>query len=59
MAKGGLKKLATKDLDKANSKIRFELREIEQIEESEHQIEKGLMISKEDSDKKIEEWLKQ
>lgn len=32
--------------------------ELEIIEESEKQIELGLVISKEDADKKIEEWLK-
>lgn len=32
--------------------------ELDIIEESEKQIELGLVISKEDADKKIEEWLK-
>jgi len=42
----------------ANIEIKFEQWEIEQIEESERQIEQGLVISKEEADKKIEEWLK-
>jgi predicted transcriptional regulator len=58
MANEELKKFTTKDLCNANSKIRFEQWEIEQIDKSERQIELGLVISKEDADKKIEEWLK-
>ena len=32
--------------------------QIKQIEESEEQVKRGLVISKEEADKKIEEWLK-
>ncbi len=41
-----------------NSEFKLEKWELEIIEESERQIEQGLIISKEDADKKIEEWLK-
>lgn len=38
--------------------FKLEQWELDIIEESEKQIEKGLVISKEEADKKIEEWLK-
>ncbi len=41
-----------------NDEFKLERWELEVIEESERQIEQGLVISKEDADKKIEEWLK-
>ncbi len=46
-------------LDNAlNTEFKLEQWESDIIEESEKQIEQGLVISKEDADKKIEEWLK-
>jgi len=41
-----------------NPEFKLEQWELDIIEESEKQIEQGLVISKEDADKKIEEWLK-
>ncbi len=46
-------------LDNALSpEFKLEQWELDIIEESEKQIEEGLVISKEEADKKIEEWLK-
>ena len=41
-----------------STEFNLEQWELDIIEESEKQIELGLVISKEDADKKIEEWLK-
>ena len=41
-----------------NKEIKLEQWEIEQIEKSESQAEQGMVISKEEADKKIEKWLK-
>jgi len=41
-----------------NPEFKLEQWELDIIEESEKQIEEGLLISKEEADKKIEEWLK-
>ena len=48
-----------RSMDNALSpEFKLEQWELDIIEESEKQIELGLVISKEDDDKKIEEWLK-
>ena len=48
-----------RSMDNALSpEFKLEQWELDIIEESEKQIELGLVISKEDADKKIEEWLK-
>ena len=41
-----------------SKEIKLEQWEIERIEKSESQAEQGMVISKEEADKKIEKWLK-